>query len=211
LVEEIMRKYVECYLNTLVGLEPEAVNKSIASMVKKALTNTTQERAEYFVNGLTFVNKQDPNSATSEGYLLNLLQDLTGLEKETLKGAVERNRDLLKMHTELIIYTGKLVVFGNDMDRMIDTYFEEAAPNLDIPSIILINKTLKEVDNGYISEDDLKSALHHGEMWELIQDRYKALSDNDDDRAKLVSGIINNISEAEKAINDKRFQESMSP
>ncbi|MAB91391.1 MAG: hypothetical protein CMJ90_18350 [Planctomycetes bacterium] len=115
------------------------------------------------------------------------------------------------MHTELIIYTGKLVVFGNDMDRMIDTYFEEAAPNLDIPSIILINKTLKEVDNGYISEDDLKSALHHGEMWELIQDRYKALSDNDDDRAKLVSGIINNISEAEKAINDKRFQESMSP
>jgi hypothetical protein len=173
--------------------------------------NTTQERAEYFVNGLTFVNKQDPNSATSEGYLLNLLQDLTGLEKETLKGAVERNRDLLKMHTELIIYTGKLVVFGNDMDRMIDTYFEEAAPNLDIPSIILINKTLKEVDNGYISEDDLKSALHHGEMWELIQDRYKALSDNDDDRAKLVSGIINNISEAEKAINDKRFQESMSP
>ncbi len=206
-----MRKYVECYLNTLVGLEPEAVNKSIASMVKKALTNTTQERAEYFVNGLTFVNKQDPNSATSEGYLLNLLQDLTGLEKETLKGAVERNRDLLKMHTELIIYTGKLVVFGNDMDRMIDTYFEEAAPNLDIPSIILINKTLKEVDNGYISEDDLKSALHHGEMWELIQDRYKALSDNDDDRAKLVSGIINNISEAEKAINDKRFQESMSP
>ena len=73
-----MRKYVECYLNTLVGLEPEAVNKSIASMVKKALTNTTQERAEYFVNGLTFVNKQDPNSATSEGYLLNLLQDLTG-------------------------------------------------------------------------------------------------------------------------------------
>jgi|TARA_Y100001934_G_scaffold39402_1_gene46362 hypothetical protein len=211
LVEEIMRKYVECYLNTLVGLEPEAVNKSIASMVKKALVNTTQERAEYFVNGLTFVNKQDPNSATSEGYLLNLLQDLTGLEKETLKGAVERNRDLLKMHTELIIYTGKLVVFGNDMDRMIDTYFEEAAPNLDIPSIILINKTLKEVDNGYISEDDLKSALHHGEMWELIQDRYKALSDNDDDRAKLVSGIINNISEAEKAINDKRFQESMSP
>ena len=206
-----MRKYVECYLNTLVGLEPEAVNKSIASMVKKALTNTTQERAEYFVNGLTFVNKQDPNSVTSEGYLLNLLQDLTGLEKETLKGAVERNRDLLKMHTELIIYTGKLVVFGNDMDRMIDTYFEEAAPNLDIPSIILINKTLKEVDNGYISEDDLKSALHHGEMWELIQDRYKALSDNDDDRAKLVSGIINNISEAEKAINDKRFQESMSP
>ncbi len=206
-----MRKYVECYLNTLVGLEPEAVNKSIASMVKKALVNTTQERAEYFVNGLTFVNKQDPNSATSEGYLLNLLQDLTGLEKETLKGAVERNRDLLKMHTELIIYTGKLVVFGNDMDRMIDTYFEEAAPNLDIPSIILINKTLKEVDNGYISEDDLKSALHHGEMWELIQDRYKALSDNDDDRAKLVSGIINNISEAEKAINDKRFQESMSP
>ena len=141
-----MRKYVECYLNTLVGLEPEAVNKSIASMVKKALVNTTQERAEYFVNGLTFVNKQDPNSATSEGYLLNLLQDLTGLEKETLKGAVERNRDLLKMHTELIIYTGKLVVFGNDMDRMIDTYFEEAAPNLDIPSIILINKTLKEVD-----------------------------------------------------------------
>tara|TARA_Y100001963_G_C6765587_1_gene441983 strand:- start:1318 stop:1953 length:636 start_codon:yes stop_codon:yes gene_type:complete len=211
LVEEIMRKYVECYLNTLVGLEPEAVNKSIASMVKKALVNTTQERAEYFVNGLTFVNKQDPNSATSEGYLLNLLQDLTGLEKETLKGAVERNRDLLKMHSELIIYTGKLVVFGNDMDRMIDTYFEEAAPNLDIPSIILINKTLKEVDNGYISEDDLKSALHHGEMWELIQDRYKALSDNDDDRAKLVSGIINNISEAEKAINDKRFQESMSP
>ena len=206
-----MRKYVECYLNTLVGLEPEAVNKSIASMVKKALTNTTQERAEYFVNGLTFVNKQDPNSATSEGYLLNLLQDLTGLEKETLKGAVERNRDLLKMHSELIIYTGKLVVFGNDMDRMIDTYFEEAAPNLDIPSIILINKTLKEVDNGYISEDDLKSALHHGEMWELIQDRYKALSDNDDDRAKLVSGIINNISEAEKAINDKRFQESMTP
>ena len=206
-----MRKYVECYLNTLVGLEPEAVNKSIASMVKKALTNTTQERAEYFVNGLTFVNKQDPNSVTSEGYLLNLLQDLTGLEKETLKGAVERNRDLLKMHTELIIYTGKLVVFGNDMDRMIDTYFEEAAPNLDIPSIILINKTLKEVDNGYISEDDLKSALHHGEMWELIQDRYKALSDNDDDRAKLVSGIINNISEAEKAINDKRFQESMTP
>ena len=206
-----MRKYVECYLNTLVGLEPEAVNKSIASMVKKALVNTTQERAEYFVNGLTFVNKQDPNSATSEGYLLNLLQDLTGLEKETLKGAVERNRDLLKMHTELIIYTGKLVVFGNDMDRMIDTYFEEAAPNLDIPSIILINKTLKEVDNGYISEDDLKSALHHGEMWELIQDRYKALSDNDDDRAKLVSGIINNISEAEKAINDKRFQESMTP
>ena len=206
-----MRKYVECYLNTLVGLEPEAVNKSIASMVKKALTNTTQERAEYFVNGLTFVNKQDPNSVTSEGYLLNLLQDLTGLEKETLKGAVERNRDLLKMHSELIIYTGKLVVFGNDMDRMIDTYFEEAAPNLDIPSIILINKTLKEVDNGYISEDDLKSALHHGEMWELIQDRYKALSDNDDDRAKLVSGIINNISEAEKAINDKRFQESMSP
>ncbi len=206
-----MRKYVECYLNTLVGLEPEAVNKSIASMVKKALVNTTQERAEYFVNGLTFVNKQDPNSATSEGYLLNLLQDLTGLEKETLKGAVERNRDLLKMHSELIIYTGKLVVFGNDMDRMIDTYFEEAAPNLDIPSIILINKTLKEVDNGYISEDDLKSALHHGEMWELIQDRYKALSDNDDDRAKLVSGIINNISEAEKAINDKRFQESMSP
>ena len=206
-----MRKYVECYLNTLVGLEPEAVNKSIASMVKKALTNTTQERAEYFVNGLTFVNKQDPNSVTSEGYLLNLLQDLTGLEKETLKGAVERNRDLLKMHSELIIYTGKLVVFGNDMDRMIDTYFEEAAPNLDIPSIILINKTLKEVDNGYISEDDLKSALHHGEMWELIQDRYKALSDNDDDRAKLVSGIINNISEAEKAINDKRFQESMTP
>ena len=206
-----MRKYVECYLNTLVGLEPEAVNKSIASMVKKALVNTTQERAEYFVNGLTFVNKQDPNSATSEGYLLNLLQDLTGLEKETLKGAVERNRDLLKMHTELIIYTGKLVVFGNDMDRIIDTYFEEAGSNLDIPSIILINKTLKEVDNGYISEDDLKSALHHGEMWELIQDRYKALSDNDDDRAKLVSGIINNISEAEKAINDKRFQESMSP
>ena len=206
-----MRKYVECYLNTLVGLEPEAVNKSIASMVKKALVNTTQERAEYFVNGLTFVNKQDPNSATSEGYLLNLLQDLTGLEKETLKGAVERNRDLLKMHTELIIYTGKLVVFGNDMDRIIDTYFEEAESNLDIPSIILINKTLKEVDNGYISEDDLKSALHHGEMWELIQDRYKALSDNDDDRAKLVSGIINNISEAEKAINDKRFQESMSP
>ena len=206
-----MRKYVECYLNTLVGLEPEAVNKSIASMVKKALTNTTQERAEYFVNGLTFVNKQDPNSATSEGYLLNLLQDLTGLEKETLKGAVERNRDLLKMHSELIIYTGKLVVFGNDMDRIIDTYFEEAGSNLDIPSIILINKTLKEVDNGYISEDDLKSALHHGEMWELIQDRYKALSDNDDDRAKLVSGIINNISEAEKAINDKRFQESMTP
>jgi len=206
-----MRKYVECYLNTLVGLEPEAVNKSIASMVKKALTNTTQERAEYFVNGLTFVNKQDPNSVTSEGYLLNLLQDLTGLEKETLKGAVERNRDLLKMHSELIIYTGKLVVFGNDMDRIIDTYFEEAGSNLDIPSIILINKTLKEVDNGYISEDDLKSALHHGEMWELIQDRYKALSDNDDDRAKLVSGIINNISEAEKAINDKRFQESMSP
>ena len=206
-----MRKYVECYLNTLVGLEPEAVNKSIASMVKKALVNTTQERAEYFVNGLTFVNKQDPNSATSEGYLLNLLQDLTGLEKETLKGAVERNRDLLKMHSELIIYTGKLVVFGNDMDRIIDTYFEEAGSNLDIPSIILINKTLKEVDNGYISEDDLKSALHHGEMWELIQDRYKALSDNDDDRAKLVSGIINNISEAEKAINDKRFQESMSP
>ena len=206
-----MRKYVECYLNTLVGLEPEAVNKSIASMVKKALTNTTQERAEYFVNGLTFVNKQDPNSVTSEGYLLNLLQDLTGLEKETLKGAVERNRDLLKMHTELIIYTGKLVVFGNDMDRIIDTYFEEAGSNLDIPSIILINKTLKEVDNGYISEDDLKSALHHGEMWELIQDRYKALSDNDDDRAKLVSGIINNISEAEKAINDKRFQESMTP
>jgi|TARA_Y100001970_G_scaffold224984_2_gene277525 hypothetical protein len=211
LVEEIMRKYVECYLNTLVGLEPEAVNKSIASMVKKALTNTTQERAEYFVNGLTFVNKQDPNSVTSEGYLLNLLQDLTGLEKETLKGAVERNRDLLKMHSELIIYTGKLVVFGNDMDRIIDTYFEEAGSNLDIPSIILINKTLKEVDNGYISEDDLKSALHHGEMWELIQDRYKALSDNDDDRAKLVSGIINNISEAEKAINDKRFQESMTP
>jgi hypothetical protein len=211
LVEEIMRKYVECYLNTLVGLEPEAVNKSIASMVKKALVNTTQERAEYFVNGLTFVNKQDPNSATSEGYLLNLLQDLTGLEKETLKGAVERNRDLLKMHSELIIYTGKLVVFGNDMDRIIDTYFEEAGSNLDIPSIILINKTLKEVDNGYISEDDLKSALHHGEMWELIQDRYKALSDNDDDRAKLVSGIINNISEAEKAINDKRFQESMTP
>jgi len=206
-----MRKYVECYLNTLVGLEPEAVNKSIASMVKKALTNTTQERAEYFVNGLTFVNKQDPNSVTSEGYLLNLLQDLTGLEKETLKGAVERNRDLLKMHSELIIYTGKLVVFGNDMDRMIDTYFEEAGSNLDIPSIILINKTLKEVDNGYISEDDLKSALHHGEMWELIQDRYKALSDNDDDRAKLVSGIINNISEAEKAINEKRFQESMTP
>jgi len=206
-----MRKYVECYLNTLVGLEPEAVNKSIASMVKKALVNTTQERAEYFVNGLTFVNKQDPNSATSEGYLLNLLQDLTGLEKETLKGAVERNRDLLKMHSELIIYTGKLVVFGNDMDRIIDTYFEEAGSNLDIPSIILINKTLKEVDNGYISEDDLKSALHHGEMWELIQDRYKALSDNDDDRAKLVSGIINNISEAEKAINDKRFQESMTP
>ncbi|WP_338853771.1 hypothetical protein WE348_21215 (plasmid) [Alteromonas macleodii] len=206
-----MRKYVECYLNTLVGLEPEAVNKSIASMVKKALTNTTQERAEYFVNGLTFVNKQDPNSVTSEGYLLNLLQDLTGLEKETLKGAVERNRDLLKMHSELIIYTGKLVVFGNDMDRIIDTYFEEAGSNLDIPSIILINKTLKEVDNGYISEDDLKSALHHGEMWELIQDRYKALSDNDDDRAKLVSGIINNISEAEKAINDKRFQESMTP
>lgn len=206
-----MRKYVECYLNTLVGLEPEAVNKSIASMVKKALTNTTQERAEYFVNGLTFVNKQDPNSVTSEGYLLNLLQDLTGLEKETLKGAVERNRDLLKMHTELIIYTGKLVVFGNDMDRIIDTYFEEAGSNLDIPSIILINKTLKEVDNGYISEDDLKSALYHGEMWELIQDRYKALSDNDDDKAKLVSGIINNISEAEKAINEKRFQESMTP
>ena len=180
-------------------------------MVKKALTNTTQERAEYFVNGLTFVNKQDPNSVTSEGYLLNLLQDLTGLEKETLKGAVERNRDLLKMHSELIIYTGKLVVFGNDMDRMIDTYFEEAGSNLDIPSIILINKTLKEVDNGYISEDDLKSALHHGEMWELIQDRYKALSDNDDDRAKLVSGSINNISEAEKAINEKRFQESMTP
>lgn len=206
-----MRKYVECYLNTLVGLEPEAVNKSIASMVKKALANTTQERADYFVNGLTLVNKQDPNSATSEGYLLNLLEDLTGLEKESLKGAVERNRDLLKMHTELIIYTGKLVVFGNDMDRMIDAYFEETATNLDIPSIILINKTLKEVDNGYISKDDLKSALYNGEMWELIQDRYKALSDNDDDRAKLVSGIIDNISEAEKVINDKRFQESMTP
>ena len=193
-----MRKYVRDYLNSIDFLSKNSnVDRSLASMTLKAIEKASTDRANYFVSGLTKIDSNDVFSCVSKEYLSHLLETLSGLEPEALQGAIERNESLLRLHTEMSIYAGKLVVFDDEVDQLLDDYLQRVSSELDVGSFAVINRVLNEVKNDNIPRARLTEALQYNEIWELVQDSYKYLSDNDDPQALIMTKVINTISEAE--------------
>lgn len=202
-----MRKYVKEYLKTLESFAPASnVDKNIASMALKAIDKASTGRADYFVSGLSVVEFNNAFSCVSKEYLSHLLETLTGLEPTALEGVIERYEGLPRMHAELTLHAGKLAVFDDDIDQHLDNYLQRVSSELDAGSFAVINRVLNEVKSDNIPRARLMEALQYNEIWELVQDSYKYLSDNDDPKALIMTNIINKISaaesKAEAAINN---------
>ena len=196
-----MRAYTKTYLDVLAQLDTSGNPYPYAEQIKVSLEKASPKVRAFLENGLSVIGFDDDKSCASDNYLLTVLETLTDIDRENLQGAKIKALDKKRRYVADVLTVGKHCQFDKETNNMLDSYLDTISEPLSNSAFMVFNRTLEDVSRGKIGQGNLQEALYYGEVFELIEDRYKAWSDNDDPRAILMSQVINEISEKESGLS----------